>query len=213
MADVIGGFDVGTEESAVQISDILARYANSIEPWAIAVASRMIAEVEARNHREWQSVSRRLGEGLRKELAASPTGQVIRRRLAEQVTLIKSIPLEAAQRVHKLTMEGLTTSTRASSLAQEIMRSGNVAASRATLIARTETSRTATELSRARALSVGSTHFVWRTAGDSDVRPSHRALNRKTFKWDDPPECDPGHRALPGGIWNCRCWAEPVIED
>jgi SPP1 gp7 family putative phage head morphogenesis protein len=119
--------------------------------------------------------------------------------------------LVAYERVHKLTLEGLSNGTRAKAIAAEIMRSGDVSESRAMLIARTEVARTSTEFTRARAEQIGSTHFIWRTARDRDVRQSHAHLEGKTFRWDAPPECDPGHHALPGCIWNCRCWAEPVF--
>lgn len=49
------------------------------------------------------------------------------------------------------------------------------------------------------------THYVWRTAGDDKVRPSHAANDGHVFAWDDPP--DTGH---PGEEEGCRCWAEPV---
>ncbi|MFX5937705.1 phage head morphogenesis protein, partial [Acinetobacter baumannii] len=82
--------------------------------------------------------------------------RVLQELLAEQVDLITSIPREAGQRVHELTLKGLEDSTRASEIAKEIMRSGEVAKSRAMLIARTEVSRTATSLTQARAQFVGS---------------------------------------------------------
>lgn len=186
-----------------QIEAALNRYSNQLDDWAFAVADRMVKEVAARDESSWFEVSRKMGRALRKEIAEAPTGQVMRERLEAQTALITSIPREAAERVRKLTLEGIVQGTRPAQIAKEIMRSGEVAESRAMLIARTEVSRTATELTRARAEYIGSTHFIWRTAGDSDVRPSHRALNGKTFRWDDPPECDPGHHALPGAIWNC----------
>lgn len=200
-------------ETSSTLENLLRRYSETISPWAEAVASRMIAEVDARDRETWNRASRQMGEQLRSDLRHAPTGGVIRTRLSEQVTLIKSLPIEAAQRVHELTIEGIANGTRAKEIAVEIMRSGEVSKARATLIARTEVSRTATELTRARALHVGSTHFIWRTVGDSDVRPTHRALNGKVFRWDDPPECDPGHHALPGAIWNCRCYPEPILTD
>lgn len=200
-------------ETSSTLENLLRRYSETISPWAEAVASRMIAEVDARDRETWNRASRHMGEQLRSDLRHAPTGGVIRTRLSEQVTLIKSLPIEAAQRVHELTIEGIANGTRAKEIAVEIMRSGEVSKARATLIARTEVSRTATELTRARALHVGSTHFIWRTVGDSDVRPTHRALNGKVFRWDDPPECDPGHHALPGAIWNCRCYPEPILTD
>lgn len=213
IGDIISEIWDGTTASSERISDLLNRYATTITPWAESVGARMVAEVNARDHRAWMDASRRIGLGVRDQLDRSDVGLVVRRRMADQVGLITSLPREAAERVHKLTLEGISESRRAADIAKEIMRSGEVTASRAMLIARTEVGRTSTELSRARAQSVGSTYFIWRTVGDSDVRPSHRALNGRTFRWDDPPECDPGHHALPGAIWNCRCWPEPIIDD
>lgn len=173
----------------------------------------MIAEVAARDLKTWTEVSREIGSLLRQEIAESAVGKAMRESLDRQTALITSLPTEAAQRVRDLTIEGISKGTRASEIAARIMETGEVTKARANLIARTETSRTATELTSARAQSIGSTHFVWRTSGDSDVRPTHRKLNGKAFRWDDPPECDPGHHALPGAIWNCRCWAEPLFAE
>jgi SPP1 gp7 family putative phage head morphogenesis protein len=204
-------YDPDNPATADVIGEALNGYSRNIEGWANSVATRMVTEVAARDRRAWMQASRKIGKLLRAEIDSAPTGEVMRARMAEQVKLITSLPTEAAERVHKLTQEAIVDGTRAKQIEKEIMRSGDVSASRARLIARTEVSRTSTELTRARAEHVGSTHFIWRTAGDSDVRPSHKRLNGKTFTWNDPPECDPGHRALPGEIWNCRCYAEPVI--
>lgn len=210
---VMGLFDADNPASVSVIDGALRRYSGAIGPWAQSVGGRMVAEVAARDRKAWAQVSREMGTALHREIDNAPTGAVLKQRLAEQVRLITSLPSEAADRVHQITLEGVTTGTRAGEIAAEIMRTGEVTKSRAELIARTEVSRTATELTRARAEHVGSTQFIWRTAGDSDVRPSHRALNGKAFSWSDPPECDPGYHALPGAIWNCRCYAEPIIPD
>lgn len=202
-----------TPEVASAIDMALERYAQVLQPWAGAVANRMITEVAARDEATWFEVSRKMGRALRKEIETAPTGKIMRERLLDQVQLITSLPREAAERVRALANEAIVQGTRPAELAKEILRTGEVTESRAILIARTETSRTATELTRARAEHVGSTHFIWRTAGDSDVRPSHRKLNGKVFRWDQPPECDPGHHALPGAIWNCRCFPEVVIAE
>jgi SPP1 gp7 family putative phage head morphogenesis protein len=157
--------------------------------------------------------AKRIGSGIAQEIATAPTGEALRVAMAEQVRLITSLPLEAGQRVHKLAIEGLSTGRRASEVAKDILATGEVTKSRANLIARTETGRASAEFSKARAQSVGSTHFIWHTAGDRDVRPSHAKLNGQVFRWDQPPECDPGHHALPGAIFNCRCYPEPVLTD
>lgn len=134
-------------------------------------------------------------------------------RLADQVSLIKSLPSNAAQWVRDITLSGISGGKRPDVVAKQIMESGQVSKSRATLIARTEVARTATEITKARALHAGSTQFKWVTAGDSGVRPSHRKLDGKIFRWNSPPECNPGYHALPGAIWNCRCFPAPVFDD
>lgn len=44
--------------------------------------------------------------------------------------------------------------------------------------------------------------YVWRSVGDSRVRPEHAALDGTLRDFSDSPD--------PGDDFNCRCWAEPV---
>jgi SPP1 gp7 family putative phage head morphogenesis protein len=154
-----------------------------------------------------------MGRQLTNEIMETPTGALFRSRLAEQVTLIKSLPLEAAQRVHELTTEALVDGRRSAELAEEIAKSGQVTASRAKLIARTEVSRTASMLVETRSRGAGSEGYIWRTAGDSDVRDSHKEMNGKYVRWDTMPTLSDGTRTHAGQIYNCRCYPEPVIPE
>ena len=205
IGEIVNGFggDIEDPAAAEAVAATLDRYAGVIQQWAAAVGQSMVAEVNKRDLKTWNSVSREMGRLLRQEIETAPTGRAMREALDRQTELITSLPREAAQRVRDLTREGIIKGTRASEIAAEIMRSGEVSEARANLIARTEVSRTQVELTKARATSIGSTHFIWHTSHDSDVRPSHAKLDGKVFRWDDPPECDPGYRALPGGIFNC----------
>lgn len=209
---IIKGFPPGDPAALPALKRSLEKYADVIEPWAKATAGRMIAEVDRRDEKAWEETSKTMGVALRREIETAPTGQILRDYLGEQVKLIKSLPIEAAQRVYDLTIEGIENSTRASEIAKEIMRSGEVTVSRANLIARTEVARTASGLVQARAQHVGSVGYIWRTAGDGDVRPSHRAMNGKFVSWDDPPTLD-NMKGQAGMFPNCRCYPEPVIPD
>lgn len=175
----------------------------------------MLREVNRRDEAAWAEYTRELSRALRTEIRTAPTGAAMQALLAEQVTLIKSIPLDAAKRVHVLTLEALEDGSRASQIAKEIMRSGQVAESRANLIAHTEVARTASTLTEARALNVGSPGYIWRTSLDSDVREDHRELEGQFVPWDKPPIADKrtGRRAHAGCIYGCRCYPEPVIPD
>ncbi|MBJ9593221.1 minor capsid protein [Burkholderia seminalis] len=216
MGALVDGFPPGDPAYAPTIEQLLRRYAEALGPWAEVTAARMLDDLNRRDEQAWMQQAADMSHALRDELRHAPTGETMRALMAEQVGLIKSIPLEAAERVHRLTIEALEDSTRAAAISKEIQRSGEVAKSRADLIARTEVSRAATSLTEARALAVGSTHYIWRTSGDSDVRAGHRAMEGKVCAWNDPPEVDENGRVMrfhPGQIWNCRCWAEPIISE
>ncbi len=213
IGEMIRGFAPDDLASALGLRSAMERYAEALQPWAEAVGRRMLEEVAARDKEVWRVLSGKIGRALHREIESAPTGEVMRQLLVEQVGLITGMPVEAAQRVHDLTIAALTDGRRAAEVAAEIMRSGEVAKGRADLIARTEVGRAATALTQARAQYVGSTSYIWRTARDGRVRETHRHLEGKVFRWDDPPECDPGYHAHPGAIFNCRCYPEVIIPD
>lgn len=215
IAEIVRGIapdGVVSPDDDFRISDALRRYSEALEPWAASVGSRMLADVDKRDAKGWASHSERIGRALKREVESAPTGAAMRARLADQVSLIKSLPLDAAQRVHDLTVRGLVEGRRAKEIADEIMRTGHVSASRATLIARTETARTASILTEVRAKSIGCTHFIWRSSRDAQVRPSHRKVAGKIYAFADPPIVD-GAPLLPGQTFNCRCYIEPQIPE
>lgn len=204
----------GDMSATMLLQAILGRYAEALRPWANVTAARMIADVSRRDESAWAQTARQMGLSLLKEIKDAPTGHLLRGMLQENVGLITSLPLEAGNRVHALTLKGLETGARFNELQREILRTGEVTANRATLIARTETARTASGLTEARARHIGSDGYIWRTVGDADVRDLHRKLNGKFFRWDDPPVAgSSGERAHAGQIYNCRCYPEPVIPD
>lgn len=212
VAAIVDAFDPLSPQAIAAMTQVLRQYAETIRPWANAVGARMLADVKRRDDAAWTSYTRGMSRALREEIAQAPTGEALRALMGEQVRLITSLPTEAAERVHNLVLKGMTTGTRASEVAREIMRTGEVTQSRANLIARTETTRAASALTQVRAQHVGSTAYVWRTAEDSDVRPSHRKMNGKVVMWADAPVLD-GMQGHAGALPNCRCYAEPIIPE
>lgn len=200
--------------TAAAARQALQKYSELLTPWARAVAQRMTQEVAERDAAAWSRHGKSMGRALRKEIETAPTGEATLHALNEQVNLITSLPREAAEKVHELTVNGITRGLRAEELAEKIRGLGKVTESRATLIARTEVTRTAGALTMARARYVGAEGYIWRTAKDSEVRPLHRKLEGKFINFDDPPVAgENGERAHAGMIYNCRCFMEPVLPD
>ncbi|EHK4052283.1 minor capsid protein, partial [Shigella flexneri] len=144
---------------------------------------------------------------------SAPVGQVMQSIIAEQVKYIKSLPLEAADRVYDIqnkAIEAVVTGGRAEQFAKEIASTGDVAKSRADLIARTELGRATGALDMARAIAIGSDGYIWRTADDGDVRDSHDHMKGKFVRWDSPPTLD-GMTGHAGELPNCRCYKEIVF--
>jgi SPP1 gp7 family putative phage head morphogenesis protein len=204
--------DVAPEDpnAAMRLNNLLRKYAETLEPWARTVAEKMVTEVNARDLATWRKIGVEISAGLKQYIRQAPADDVIPALVNVQVELIKSIPIEAAIRVNKLALEVVENGERSKSIIAEIMRSGDVAMSRAKLIARTEVARTAATLTQSRAQSIGSSGYIWRTSRDGDVRPSHKAMAGQFVAWDQPPTLDnlTGHA---GCLPNCRCWAEVVI--
>lgn len=229
--------------NSVELSNLLRRYADILTPWATSVASRMIAETARRDWAAWKAHSRQMSRSLEEEIAGAPIGEALRGELARQVGLIRSLPEEAANLVHKVAMENLISGTRSASLADILRTRGSlsplptqatevaealaermrairgITEHRADLIARTETARVASILTQVRAQHIGGTHYLWRTQRDSRVRDSHEWMGYRSdrgelFEWSNPPVVEEGRPPYhPGQIYNCRCYAEPIIPD
>ena len=215
VGDLIKAYNPFNPAVVPELDDILNRYSQVIRPWAHATSARMIAEVSRRDETAWRRHSENISRALHKEIQNAPIGPVVKQLQDEQVELITGIPLEAGQKIQELAREAQVSGRRYEDLVPEIQNLvAGMTKRRATLIARTETGKAATAIVRARAEFIGSDTYTWRTARDRDVRRMHRLLEGTTQRWDDPPIAEEqGQRHHPGEFPNCRCWANPIIED
>jgi SPP1 gp7 family putative phage head morphogenesis protein len=222
---IVDGFPLDDTANLPGLESALQRYSGILEPWANATAGRLFERVNDQDKRAWARTARMMSRALRKEIETAPTGATQAEFMRSQVHLIKSLPLQAGQKVHDLVLENQMQSGRAGELATKIREAfgdqlavvtRNVEA-RATLIARTEVARAASSLTMVRAQHVGSEGYIWETARDADVRESHRKLQGKFFRWDSPPAHEEGggkiYYSHAGAIFNCRCWPSPILQD
>nr|WP_226893101.1 MULTISPECIES: phage minor head protein [Pectobacterium] len=212
-AIVAGSYD-GSQNSADSITNTLVDYSDVIGDWAEMVGKKMFEQVEQEEWNQWRSVSQEIAAGLRDVVGNTPVGYVAQDIVARQIQYMKSLPLEAASRVSEIqerAMLAVVNGERPDQLYEMIMASGQVAASRARLIARTEIGRATGALTQARALAVGSDGYWWRIEG-AGTRPSHRKMKDKFVRWDNPPTLD-GMTGHAGCLPNCKCWSEVHIPE
>jgi SPP1 gp7 family putative phage head morphogenesis protein len=206
----------------------LSRYERALAKWADDTARKMVTEADKINARNWVNWDKEqrseyvrgrkergelISKALRRERLTKPQNEMIQALSKEAAGFIKSVPENVRQRIVDRAEDLRNGGIRQSEFVDEVQRLGGVSESRARLIARTEMSRATTILTQSRAESVGSTHYIWRTAMDGIVRDDHRELEGKVFAWDDPPMHDDGYAYHPGAFPNCRCVPEPLIPE
>lgn len=210
---VTGSYD-GSQDSANRISSTLIDYSELINDWVETVGRKMFSQVEQEEWQQWRSVSEEISAGLRDVVGNTPVGAVAQDIVVRQIQYMKSLPLEAASRVTEIqsrAVEAVIRGERPDALYEMIMQTGDVAAGRAKMIARTEIGRATGALTQARALSVGSEGYWWRIEG-AGTRKSHRKMKDKFVRWDNPPTLD-GLTGHAGCLPNCQCWSEVHIPE
>jgi len=212
IGDIIAAMAVNGRLDSLQFIEAMRRYSDMVAEWADEIiVPRFLLETDAANVRRWrQGESARINKALEQPLAEGVVAQQMDLLQAEQVKYIKSIPLDAAERVQKIIRQNINQTKRSDVAAEQILKSQKVSQSRATLIARTETAKAMSALTQARAMEVGSDAYIWRTMRDSDVRPSHAKADGTVYKWSNPPTLD-GMTGNAGELPNCRCFPEPII--
>ncbi|UPQ74014.1 phage minor head protein [Kluyvera ascorbata] len=214
IGEIVNGIYDGSQASADKTASTLVDYSDVISDWAEMVGRKMFVQVEREEWSQWRAVSEELAAGLRDVVGSTPVGMVAQDIVYRQIQLMKSLPLEAADRVMDIqqrAMEAVVNGERPEQLYDMIMQSGGVTASRAQLIARTEIGRATGALTQARALSVGSEGYWWRIEGVG-TRPSHRKMKDVFVRWDNPPTLD-GMTGHAGCLPNCKCWSEVQIPE
>lgn len=139
--------------------------------------------------------------------------------------LIKNMTDNEMERVSGIVQRGLQEGSSYESIADNIEKSFGITRRHAKLIARDQTSKLNGSLTKLRQQELGITQYRWQTSDDERVRQTHKVLEGKICRWDDPTVFlneDTGKwekRSSIGGTnvhtsqdVNCRCVPIPIIE-
>lgn len=210
-------------------------YANSREFNVLAnsIVQRMVTGALSGLKSTWRAAaaestkSRIIYQALREETHSGPMAAAIDEILERNSRLIHSVPPYIARRLSKFAYEETQKGKRPEEIAKEMMKKlPNLSAGRVHLIARTESAKAASAMMEARCAELGIDWYIWRSCRDERVRgrkqnAGHYAMDGVLCRWSDPPCPEalfpytggkPAGRYHPGGIYNCRCIAAPVVD-
>lgn len=194
----------------------------TLDELAELVAQRMLGELERSNDRAWREMidarSMQIYEGLQREMQ-NGIGTRRRELVAENARLITRVPERIRTSVNleiaRMGERGMRPDVVAQYLERRIPQ---LTRRHAAAIARTETSKAASALTRARSESLRIDWYEWLTAKDQRVRASHRLMEKVLVSWKEPPNPEGldhvssrlGHYHA-GNAPNCRCVSVPLI--
>ena len=147
--------------------------------------------------------------------------EAIRRWIAENVLLIKSIPSETLGNMREIILGSYLKGSSIRDIQKAIQETYNVSKRKAQLLARDQVATLNAQLTKAQQTDAGGKKYRWSDSRDGRVRDCHKALNGKVFSWDNPPEMwyetkqgrvYTGRRCHPGEDYCCRCVAIPVFD-
>jgi len=192
------------------------------QEYADATASRMDTGLRTETARNWREAASKGTQGrevnklLMMELQGvngARTNGLVR----QNADLIRSLPLDVAQKFNAFIQRQQAAGKRFEAMNLKKYVAG-LTKTRIALIARTETSKASTALTRSRAEDIGLDWYIWRTSKDGRVRPSHSHMDGVMVNWNDTPspEALKGIRSRLGSYHagdspNCRCYPEPVV--
>ena len=128
------------------------------------------------------------------------------------VNLIKTISSTVFSQLREVVETGAREGTNTKAIAKQIEERFGVARSRARFIARDQVATLNGQITEKRQTDTGIKSYRWSTSDDERVRPTHAQLDGLVFQWNDPPVTNKrGDRNHPGGDYNCRCVALPIL--
>ncbi len=198
--------DVGPFEAV--LGGVLMRWGRIFERPALASELRAMGVEVTEANRE--AFRRQLGAVIAVDPLASEPWLRAPMRMWERVNvdLIKSIPRQWHEDVRVAVSEAWQGGRSTRELVERLEQRYGITRRRARLIARDQIGKLNGQLTGMRQVELGIRGYTWRTSRDERVRQRHADREGTRYTWGAPP--DDGHPGMP---IQCRCTAEPDVED
>lgn len=206
--------DAPADDLARAVRELRKRWIDNFDQMAEDLGEYFAESVQKRSDAALRGILATAGFAVRFRMTAAMR-DVLKATVAENVSLIRSIPARYLDDVEQSVMRSVQQGRNLAPLAREITRAYGKTKKRAAFIARDQNNKATSALVRARQLELGIGKAVWRHShAGREPRPTHLKNDGNRFDldrgWFDP---DPKvrERIWPGQLPNCRCFWTPII--
>jgi len=210
-----------TNQSNILLNALSKKWTMRFNKVSKTFLKRFISQVEKSSTKNLKTSLKQLSGGMSIKPPKMPLDlkEKLQAHIKENIKLIKSIPKEFHTKVENVINRSIQQGQGTKEIydtALENLKDGKFnQEKRASLIARLETSKITATISFEKLKSVGVKKFRWKhSGGGAEPRKLHQEYHDMIFSFDDLPIIneEPEIRGLPGTIWNCGCYMEPVID-
>lgn len=209
-------------QARILTNKLMARFTILFNTEAPPAAEGMTEEANNASQVATETSLRALSKGLTISTKFITEGmrELLKATIANNVSLIKSIPSEFFRDVQQAVLSSITDGRGLDDLTKFFEDQHGVQSRRAHNIALDQTRKAYNGLNRERLKKVGVNKFQWIHSGGGlhprihHITPWPAGLNGGIFSYDKLPIIDEntGERGIPGQAINCKCTMVPVIE-
>ena len=205
--------DAGFDELRKAIEKLGKRWTKQFEKMAWNLGEWFAVSIDKRNHNALRQILKKGGWTVQYQRTRK-MNEVMSAIVAENVSLIKTIPQQFHGQVEPMVMRSVAAGRDLGSLTKDLQKTFKVTRKRAAFIARDQNNKATNQLARVRYIGMGLNEAIWmHSHAGKTPRPTHLANHGKTFNvdtgWFDPYE---RKWILPGYLINCRCTMRPVVK-
>lgn len=166
-------------------------------------------EAERHTKRFMETAKQTLGIDLAAVVRQEDLGGYLQAAATRNAALIKGLADEMVKRVQETVTRAVINGMPVAELRKELTRQFHFGDNRARLIARDQVAKLNSDLNKIRHQQAGLSEYRWRTSADERVRPRHRDLEGKVYKYGEPTGAEEG--LPPGQPIQCRCIAQAIV--
>jgi len=199
-------------ELSKKVRDLGKRWIKKFDDMAAAIAQKFTESGRKATDSSFQQALKDAGFAV--EFKMTPVMRdAMNATIAENVSLIKSIPRQYSMEVEGIIMRGYTTGRALQSITDDLQKRYGITHRRAAFIARDQSNKLNAVVTRARRVELGLFKARWRHSGaGKEPRPSHVKAGKEKKEFDVREGClIDGKRILPGEEPGCRCSSETIL--